>query len=95
MYPDTYEEMSQKSKKGVQDILNKVGWLDALMNTDAFCTADPDPALLLGDLCAVQALRALECSPGSWAVRLHVLWGSKWIGNSSRHWEDPTPFVPG
>lgn len=91
MYSDAYEEMSQKSKKGVQDILNKVGWLDALMNTDAVCAADPDPALLLGNLWSVQALRALECSPGSWAVRPPVVWGSSsnpvltLIGNSSKH----------
>lgn len=28
MYPDIYEEMSQKSEKGVQDVLDKhAGWV--------------------------------------------------------------------
>lgn len=46
--------------------MREVGWLGALMNTDALYTADLDPALLLGGLCCVQA-------PG--AVSVHVAAG--------------------
>lgn len=81
--------------------MREVGWLGALVNTNALCTADLHPALLLGELCSVQALRAvsvrmaagvcvcLGCGAGNSKPVL------AWIANSSKHWGDPTHFAPG
>uniref|UniRef100_A0A8C0ALY9 Transient receptor potential cation channel subfamily V member 2 n=1 Tax=Buteo japonicus TaxID=224669 RepID=A0A8C0ALY9_9AVES len=71
--------------------MREVGWLGALVNTNALCTADLHPALLLGELCSVQALRAvsvrmaagvcvcLGCGAGNSKPVL------AWIANSQRN----------
>lgn len=81
--------------------MREVGWLGALMNTDALCTADLDPALVLGELCCVQALRAVSVRVAAGVcVCLCCGAGSSkpvpaWIANISKHWGDPTHFAPG
>lgn len=57
--------------------MREVGWLGALVNTNALCTADLQSSFALGRAVLCSGSEGYKCPHGSWGVCLPGLWSWK------------------